>query len=74
MQKFWRLFADVVNDIGMTLELLAPLGGGVYFLLLTCLASTCKSLCGVAAASTESTITQHFAIANNLADVNAKET
>ena len=58
----------------MTVQLFAPLGGRIQFLFLSCLASTCKSLCAVAEASTESTITEHFAVANNLADVNAKET
>eukprot|EP01138_Halocafeteria_seosinensis_P013738 gb/GECG01014029.1/.p1 GENE.gb/GECG01014029.1/~~gb/GECG01014029.1/.p1 ORF type:complete len:570 (+),score=39.46 gb/GECG01014029.1/:1-1710(+) len=72
--KFWRLFADAINDVGLTLELLAPLVSGFNFLVVTCLASVCKSLCGVAAGCTKSTISQHFAISNNLADVSAKET
>ncbi|CAM9767718.1 unnamed protein product, partial [Choristocarpus tenellus] len=48
--KSWRLFADVANDVGMTLELLAPaVGGGSRFLELVCLASVFKASCGVAA-------------------------
>jgi hypothetical protein len=25
--RFWRLFADLINDLGLTLELVAPLLG-----------------------------------------------
>ena len=33
--KFWRLFADTINDVGLTLEMLSPLCGE-YFLLVAC--------------------------------------
>lgn len=72
--KGWRLFADVSNDIGLTLELLAPLvpfeAGFTAFILL---GTICKSLCGVAAGATRSSITAHFAKDGNIADVSAKE-
>jgi hypothetical protein len=48
--KRWKYFADVMVDIGITLEILAPtpaLKG--WFLPLICLANVCKALCGVAA-------------------------
>ena len=32
--KFWRLFADVINDVGLTLELASPYFGR-YFLLVS---------------------------------------
>ncbi len=37
------------------------------FLLLTCLATVCKTMCGVAAGCTKSSITAHFAIQGNIA-------
>jgi hypothetical protein len=51
--KAWRLFADLANDLGITLDMLAPLCGK-SFLLVLCAASVCKSLCGVAAGATVS--------------------
>lgn len=70
--KTWRLFADVINDIGLTLELLSPLFGA-YFIYVAVLGSICKSLCGVAAGATRAVITAHFAAEHNIADVAAKE-
>ena len=94
--KRWRLFADVSNDVGLTLDLLAPLAGTaagnyfgndddatpfflglpagkVAFLAVVCLGTVCKAWCGVAAGATRATLTAHFARADNLADVAAKE-
>ena len=59
--RFWRLFADLVNDVGLTLELLAPLTGPHFFLFTTCTANVCKALCGVAAGATRVAISMHFA-------------
>lgn len=69
--KEFRLFADLINDVALTLDMLAP-----YFssLLLVSSASTlCKTLCGMSAAATKANITQYFAIEGNMADLNAKE-
>lgn len=60
--RWWRLFADLVNDVGLTLELLAPLTGPRFFLATTCTANLCKALCGVAAGATRVAISQHFAV------------
>eukprot|EP00698_Gefionella_okellyi_P008688 TRINITY_DN2167_c0_g1_i1.p1 TRINITY_DN2167_c0_g1~~TRINITY_DN2167_c0_g1_i1.p1 ORF type:complete len:406 (+),score=96.07 TRINITY_DN2167_c0_g1_i1:1718-2935(+) len=70
--KAWRFFADIVNDIGLTLDLMTGLFPQ-QFLLLTCVASVLKSLCGVAAGATRAALTHHFARANNQADVSATE-
>jgi hypothetical protein len=43
-----------------------------YFLHLICLASVCKSLCGIAAGSANGAIVEHFSRSNNLAEVLAK--
>lgn len=73
--KTWRLFADASNDVGLALEMLAPLPafrGGGRFLRLICVASVFKAACGVAGGATGAAITEHWAAANNIADVGAK--
>eukprot|EP00939_MAST-03C_sp_MAST-3C-sp1_P005032 g5032.t1 len=69
----WRLFADVINDVGLTLNMIAPMFGKDYFLPLVCAGSVCTAMCGVAAGATKAKISQHFARNNNLADLVAKE-
>lgn len=69
----WRLFADVVNDIGLTLNMLAPMCGRRGFLSVTCVGSVFASMCTVAAVATKASISEFFAKENNLADCVAKE-
>lgn len=69
----WRLFADVVNDVGLTLNMIAPIFGKEWFLPLVCAGSICTAMCGVAAGATKAKISQHFAKNDNLADLVAKE-
>jgi Vitamin B6 photo-protection and homoeostasis len=69
----WRLFADLVNDLGLTLNMLAPLFGHHGFMIATVFGSTLTSMCGVAAGATKASISQWFAISGNLADCVAKE-
>ncbi|GLI67372.1 hypothetical protein VaNZ11_011551 [Volvox africanus] len=71
--KQWRLFADIINDLGMTLELASPLFPRVMFLPIACLGSIARSLTGVAGGATRAALTQHFARRGNAADVSAKE-
>lgn len=66
--KSWRLFADVINDVGLTLEMFAPLTGS-FFLATACVASVCKALCGVAAGSTRASLTAHFATNDNFGGI-----
>eukprot|EP00667_Euglena_gracilis_P010847 EG_transcript_11055 len=70
--KQWRFFADCINDVGLTLDLISPLFPD-HFLLLVCLGSVCRSMCGVAAGATRPGISLHFARRHNLADITAKE-
>mmetsp|Transcript_46548 Transcript_46548/g.118804 ORF Transcript_46548/g.118804 Transcript_46548/m.118804 type:complete len:467 (-) Transcript_46548:50-1450(-) len=70
--KQWRLFADCINNAGLALELASPLFPA-HFLLLACLGSIARALCGVAAGATRAAMTQHFARGRNAADVSAKE-
>jgi hypothetical protein len=72
--KEWRLFADLINDVGLTLDMLAPLAGrGAGFTAVAALGTTCKAICGMVAGATRASITSHFALRGNLADVSAKE-
>lgn len=73
--KQWRLTADLFNDIAMTLDLFSPLAGQTPggFLLFYILASVCRAICGVCGASTRISLTQHFALQQNAADVAACE-
>jgi hypothetical protein len=71
--KIWRLFADMINNVGITLNMLAPLFPR-YFLPIVCIASICSSLCGIAAGATNAVINSHWGSMRqgNLADVLAK--
>eukprot|EP00980_Cylindrotheca_fusiformis_P006425 scaffold1375_cov137-Cylindrotheca_fusiformis.AAC.14 len=71
--KEFRLFADVINDVALTLDMLAPAAGD-YSILVLSLSTICKTMCGMSAGATKGRITQHFARANgNMADLTAKE-
>lgn len=71
--KEFRLFADVINDVGLTLDMAAPLFPSAQILLVSCVATICKVMCGMAAGATKASITAHFAKRGNMADLNAKE-
>ena len=71
--KEFRLFADVINDVGLALDMIAPLFQQQYILYVTSAATLCKTMCGMAAGATKPMISKHFAIAGNMADLNAKE-
>jgi hypothetical protein len=71
--KEWRLFADLINDVGLTLDMLAPLAGEAGFDVVAALGCACKTICGMVAGACRASITAHFALDGNLADVSAKE-
>lgn len=70
--KEWRLFADVINDVGLTLEMLLFHLDKSYIPVVSVIAALCKVMCGIAAGATKGCITQHFA-KDNIADLTAKE-
>eukprot|EP01133_Synstelium_polycarpum_P015948 gene15948-18962_t len=70
--KTWRFGADLLNDVGMTLEMLSPINPHL-FLPLSCAGIIAKSICGVAGGCTKASLTQHFAKRDNLGDVSAKD-
>jgi hypothetical protein len=71
--RWWRLFADLANDAGLTLEMVAPLLGARWFLPCTVAGNVCRSLCGVAAGSTRAALSAHFGARGNVADVQSRE-
>nr|XP_040046446.1 RUS1 family protein C16orf58 homolog [Gasterosteus aculeatus aculeatus] len=70
--KKWRLFADVLNDIAMFMEILAPYFPGC-FTVIVCTAGIFKSLVGVAGGATRAALTVHQARRDNMADISAKD-
>jgi hypothetical protein len=71
--KEWRLFADVINDVGLLLDMLSALVPHRFYVYILCASAICKALCGVAAGTTKLCITNHFCLRNNASDVSAKE-
>ncbi|KAJ8760516.1 hypothetical protein K2173_015183 [Erythroxylum novogranatense] len=70
--KMWRLVADLMNDLGMLMDLVSPLFPSA-FVFIVCLGSLSRSFTGVASGATRAALTQHFALQNNAADISAKE-
>ncbi|KAE8023143.1 hypothetical protein FH972_008882 [Carpinus fangiana] len=70
--KMWRLVADLMNDLGMLMDLVSPLFPSA-FVLVVCLGSLSRSFTGVASGATRAALTQHFALQSNAADISAKE-
>uniref|UniRef100_A0A5S6QD43 DUF647 domain-containing protein n=1 Tax=Trichuris muris TaxID=70415 RepID=A0A5S6QD43_TRIMR len=70
--KAWRLTADVLNDVGTTMELMAPYFDP-FIMVIVCLSSICRAIVGLAGCASRAAISQHQALRNNLADVSAKD-
>ncbi|XP_071885629.1 RUS family member 1 [Anas platyrhynchos] len=70
--KQWRLAADVINDLGLVLELLAPYWGGAGPLLLGG-AAIARSAVAVAGGATRAAVAVHQARRENAAEVSAKD-
>ncbi|XP_064459888.1 RUS family member 1-like [Ornithodoros turicata] len=70
--KKWRLFADVLNDSAIILEMSSQYFKN-YITPILCISSVAKSIVGVAGGATRAALTQHQARNNNMADVSAKD-
>jgi hypothetical protein len=70
--KMWRFYADILNDLATSLDLIAPFFKHLL-LPISCLSNLCRSIVGVAGGSTRAALTQHQAIAHNMGDVSAKD-
>ncbi|GAB1292767.1 RUS family member 1 [Apodemus speciosus] len=70
---WWKgLFADVLNDIAMFLELMAPMYP-IFFTVTVSTSNLAKCIVGVAGGATRAALTMHQARRNNMADVSAKD-
>lgn len=69
----FRLFADVINDVGLTLDMFSAVAPTYLYLPILCASASCKAACGVSAGSTKVCITNYFCLSNNVADVATKE-
>ncbi|XP_056638913.1 RUS family member 1 isoform X2 [Diorhabda sublineata] len=70
--KKWRFFADILNDVAMTIELILPYFS-TYSMEILCLTSSMKCIVGVAGGATRASITHHQAIKDNMAEISAKD-
>ena len=70
--KEWRLMADVLNNVGLTLDMLIGTFPS-HFLLISSLSGLSKACCGLVAGATKARISNHFALKGHLSDVVAKE-
>ncbi|XP_046943480.1 RUS family member 1 isoform X3 [Lynx rufus] len=70
--KQWRLFADILNDVAMFLEIMAPIYP-IFFTITICTSNLAKCIVSVAGGATRAALTMHQARRNNMADVSAKD-
>nr|KAF6439886.1 hypothetical protein HJG63_001706 [Rousettus aegyptiacus] len=70
--KQWRLFADILNDAAMFLEIMAPIYP-ICFTMTVCISNLAKCIVSVAGGATRAALTMHQARRNNMADVSAKD-
>mmetsp|Transcript_22284 Transcript_22284/g.25069 ORF Transcript_22284/g.25069 Transcript_22284/m.25069 type:complete len:537 (-) Transcript_22284:118-1728(-) len=73
-KEFRLLLADVINDVALTLDMIAPYFGSEGSIWILGLSTIGKTICGITAGATKGHITQHFAKdGGNVADLTAKE-
>ena len=71
--KRWRLVADILCNLAILLDLMAPLFSPHFFIIIVCMSSVARSLVGVAGGATRAALTLHQARRDNMADVSAKD-
>ena len=71
--KSYRLLADVVNDFAFAMDCLSPSLPKPVRIPFLCAASMCRAICGVAGGSSKAILSAHFARANNIGELNAKD-
>jgi hypothetical protein len=71
--KEWRLFADVMIDVGITLEVLAVQLPTEWFLPMISVGNMCKAVCGVTAGACGGAINVHWAKGgSDISEIQAK--
>jgi Vitamin B6 photo-protection and homoeostasis len=71
--KMYRFLADIVNDCAFIMDCLSPSLPTPLRIPLLCVASGCRAICGVAGGSSKAILSAHFARANNIGELNAKD-
>ncbi|KAK5054648.1 hypothetical protein LTR84_001539 [Exophiala bonariae] len=71
--KFYRFFADIVNDTAFVLDCISPNLPILGRALTLCVSNACRALCGVAGGSSKAILSTHFAKAGNIGELNAKD-
>ncbi|OTB01006.1 hypothetical protein M426DRAFT_64796 [Hypoxylon sp. CI-4A] len=71
--KFYRFFADIVNDAALALDILSPTLHPYLKALALCTAGVLRAICGVSGGAAKAELSAHFARDNNLAELNAKD-
>ncbi|KEZ44710.1 Uncharacterized protein SAPIO_CDS2795 [Scedosporium apiospermum] len=71
--KRYRFMADLLNDGAFFLNLGSPLLGPIGKPILLAVAEGLRAMCGVAGNASKAALSSHFALQDNLAELNAKE-
>jgi hypothetical protein len=71
--KMFRLAADVFNDIAIISDCLSPILPKSSRVLMFCISSIFRAVCGVAGGSSKAILSSHFAKADNIGELNAKD-
>jgi hypothetical protein len=71
--KMYRLTADIFNDIAMILDCGSPLLPKTFRVPVFCASSVFRTMCGVAGGSSKAILSSHFAKADNIGELNAKD-
>jgi Vitamin B6 photo-protection and homoeostasis len=71
--KMYRLLADVLNDAAMVLDCLSPMLPRLVRVPLLGASSVFRAMCGVASGSSKATLSAHFARADNIGELSAKD-
>lgn len=71
--KFYRFLADIVNDSALFLDILSPALPTYPKVLALCGAGILRALCGVSGGAAKASLSAHFAINGNIAELNAKD-
>jgi hypothetical protein len=59
--KLFRFYADIINDIGLTIDMMSPMvSGTMYYVPIMALAALCRTMCGISAGATKSAISVYF--------------
>ena len=69
----YRLFADVINDVGMLVDITLPIFDSKFYNLGYAISTSCKAICGVAAGATRGSILMSFTDGRDTSEITSKE-